>query len=72
MESILDLLTKKGTVYSKLNGSTPDTSYPTEPGTGDEQSLHQIGGPDLTKSTLDLDAKTPDKYQNPETGTTYP
>ena len=38
----------------------------------DNLSLHQVGKADLTKSVLDLDAKTPDRYKNPEKGTTYP
>ena len=70
MASLLDLLQTKGSVYTKLDGTTPESQYSND--TTDNQSLHQVNGPDLTKSVLDLDAKKPEGYKNPETGTTYP
>jgi hypothetical protein len=70
MASLLDLLQTKGSVYTKLDGITPENQYSRD--MTDNQSLHQVNGPDLTKSVLDLDAKKPEGYQNPETGTTYP
>jgi hypothetical protein len=70
MASLLDLLQTKGSVYTKLDGITPEDQYSRD--MTDNKSLHQVNGPDLTKSVLDLDAKKPDGYKNPETGTTYP
>jgi len=70
MASLLDLLQTKGSVYTKLDGITPEDQYSRD--MTDNQSLHQVNGPDLTKSVLDLDAKKPEGYKNPETGTTYP
>ena len=70
MASLLDLLQTKGSVYSGLDGTTPKDQYAVD--MTDSTSLHQVNGPDLTKSVLDLDAKKPDGYKNPETGTTYP
>ena len=69
MTSLLDLLQSKGSVYSDLDGVTPKKQYSTD--MTDNKSLHQVNGPDLTKSVLDLDAKTPSKYKNPETNKYY-
>ena len=70
MASLLDLLKNKGSVYTKLDGELPTAKYASD--MSDSKSLHQVEGPTLTKSVLDLDAKKPEGYKNPETGTTYP
>jgi hypothetical protein len=71
MASLVNLLLEtKGSVLSKLNGKNPEGQYARD--MTDNKSLHQVNGPDLNMSALDLDAKKPDGYKNPETGTTYP
>ena len=70
MASLLDLLQKQGSVYTNLDGDTAKDQYAAD--MTDDKSLHQLGGPTLNESVLDLDGKKPKGYQNPETGTTYP
>ena len=70
MSSLLNLLQTKGSVYTNLDGTAPTDQYAQD--MTDNLSLHQVGKADLNKSVLDLDAKTPDRYKNPEKGTTYP
>lgn len=70
MSSLLDLLKTKGSVLTVLDGVTPKDQYAND--MTDSKSLHQVNGPGLNKSVLDLDAKKPAGYKNPETGTTYP
>jgi hypothetical protein len=70
MASLVNLLQTKGSVYTKLDGITPEDQYSRD--MTDNRSLHQVNGPGLKTSVLDLDAKKPEGYKNPETGTTYP
>jgi hypothetical protein len=70
MANLLDLLKKQGSVFTNLDGNTAKDQYAAD--MNDSKSLHQVNGPTLNTSVLDLDAKTPNRYTNPETGTTYP
>lgn len=94
--AILDLLTKKGSVYTPYDGATPtpnvlSTKASKMHATPAGDAGYSLGGnfwidvavpynqyDDGVNNTipqpsgLDLDGKTPTKYKNPETGTTYP